>query len=160
MLKHICKHQPGKPYWRRRLSTIDVLELTSSAFYIESIISPRYKTSFLNEEVNCTEPFPSFSVPRAYQHWTLVDSTRCSHFKLSLLITSNRTVTTTYTMRGGGNQIHQADPTASRGSIFSCVRPFYEWAVSGLDRSMHRSLYVYVAHSSLIEGSHTTKKWT
>ncbi len=29
-----------------------------------------------------------------------------------------------------------------------------------LDRSMHRSLYVYVAHSSFIEGSHTTKNTT
>ncbi len=26
--------------------------------------------------------------------------------------------------------------------IFSCVRPFYEQAVSDLDRSMHRSLWV------------------
>jgi hypothetical protein len=43
------------------------------------------------------------------------------------------------------------------GRIFSHVWPFYEWAVSDLDRSMHRSLWVYVAHSSLIEGSHMTK---
>jgi hypothetical protein len=28
------------------------------------------------------------------------------------------------------------------GRIFSRVRPFYEWAVSNLDRSMHRSLWV------------------
>ncbi len=39
-------------------------------------------------------------------------------------------------------------------SIFSHVWPFYEQAVSDLDRSMHRS---QVAHSSFIEGSHTTK---
>jgi len=45
----------------------------------------------------------------------------------------------------------------TRGRILSRVRPFYERAVSDLDRSMHRSLWVYVAHSSFIEGSHTTK---
>ncbi len=45
----------------------------------------------------------------------------------------------------------------SRGRIFSHVRPLYEWAVSDLDRSMHRSLWVLVAHSSFIEGCHMTK---
>jgi hypothetical protein len=44
-----------------------------------------------------------------------------------------------------------------RGRIFSHVRPFYEWAVSDVDRSMHRSLWVLVAHSLFIEGSHMTK---
>ncbi len=52
----------------------------------------------------------------------------------------------------------------SRGCIFSHVRPFYERAVSNLDRSMHRSLRVLITHSSFIEGSHTTKNtarvWT
>jgi len=37
------------------------------------------------------------------------------------------------------------------------VQPFYEGAVSDLDRSMHRSLWVYFAHGSLIEGSDMTK---
>jgi hypothetical protein len=37
------------------------------------------------------------------------------------------------------------------------VGPFYEQVVSGLDRSMHRSLWVQVAHSLFIEGSHMTK---
>jgi hypothetical protein len=32
--------------------------------------------------------------------------------------------------------------SATRGRIFSCVRPFYELAASDLDRSMHRSLWV------------------
>jgi hypothetical protein len=45
----------------------------------------------------------------------------------------------------------------NRGRIFSHVRPFYERAVSDLGRPMHRSLWVYVAHSSFIEVSHTTK---
>ncbi len=43
------------------------------------------------------------------------------------------------------------------GCIFSHVRPFYERALSNLDRSMHRSLRVLVVHSSFIEWSHTTK---
>jgi hypothetical protein len=43
------------------------------------------------------------------------------------------------------------------GRIFSRVRPFYEQAVSDLEWSMHRSLWVQVTHSSFIEGSHTTK---
>ncbi len=45
----------------------------------------------------------------------------------------------------------------SRGHIFSCVRPSYEWAVSDLDRPMNISLWVQVAHSSFIELSQTTK---
>ncbi len=45
----------------------------------------------------------------------------------------------------------------TRGHIFSHVRPFYERAVSNHDRSMHRFLWVYVIHSSFIEGSHMTK---
>ncbi len=44
-----------------------------------------------------------------------------------------------------------------RGRIFSCVQPFYERAVSDLDRSVHRSYWVQVAHRSFIEGSHMTK---
>jgi hypothetical protein len=37
------------------------------------------------------------------------------------------------------------------------VRPFYERAVSSLDRPLHRSLWALVIHSSVIEGPHTTK---
>ncbi len=44
-----------------------------------------------------------------------------------------------------------------RGRIFSRVRPFYEQAVSDLDRSLHISLWVLVAHSLFIEGSQMTK---
>ncbi len=43
------------------------------------------------------------------------------------------------------------------GCIFNCVRPSYKWAMSDLDRSMYISLWVYVAHSLFIEGSHTSK---
>ena len=45
----------------------------------------------------------------------------------------------------------------TRGQILSHVCPFYEQAVSDLDRPMHRSLWVQVTHSSFIEGSHMTK---
>ncbi len=45
----------------------------------------------------------------------------------------------------------------NRGCIFSRVRPSYEQAVSDLDRPMHILLWVQVAHSSFIEGSHMTK---
>ena len=38
--------------------------------------------------------------------------------------------------------------TCPRGCIFSRVRPFYERAVSDLDRSMHRSLWG-LGHSQL-----------
>jgi hypothetical protein len=44
-----------------------------------------------------------------------------------------------------------------RGRIFSHVRPFYELAVSNLDRPMHGSLWVWVTHSTFIEGLHMTK---
>jgi hypothetical protein len=44
-----------------------------------------------------------------------------------------------------------------RGCIFSCAQPFYELTVSDLERPMHRPLWVWVAHSSFIEGSHMTK---
>ncbi len=48
----------------------------------------------------------------------------------------------------------------STGHFFSHVRPFYEQAVSDLDRSMHRSQLVKVTHSSFIEGSHMIKNTT
>ncbi len=45
----------------------------------------------------------------------------------------------------------------NRGHIFSHVWPFYERVVSNLDRSMHITLLIQVAHSSFIEGSLTTE---
>jgi hypothetical protein len=52
-----------------RLSTADLLVLTSldpAAFYFENISDLFHKTSYLNEEVNCTEPLPSVSLPRNF----------------------------------------------------------------------------------------------
>ena len=39
------------------------LPVYTSLFKTENIIYLCYKTSYLNEEVNCTEPFPSVSIP-------------------------------------------------------------------------------------------------
>jgi hypothetical protein len=55
--------QTGKPYWRGRLSTVSLLVLTSldQLRLIMKTIFTFYKT--INEEVMCTEPAPSVSVP-------------------------------------------------------------------------------------------------
>jgi hypothetical protein len=38
-------------------------QFRSAPFYIENIINLYYKTSYLNEGVNCTEPSPLVSIP-------------------------------------------------------------------------------------------------
>jgi hypothetical protein len=38
-------------------------QFRSAPFYIENIINLFYKTGYLNEEANCTEPFPLVSIP-------------------------------------------------------------------------------------------------
>ncbi len=38
-------------------------QFRSAPFYIEKIINLFYKTSYFNEEVNCTEPPPLVSIP-------------------------------------------------------------------------------------------------
>jgi len=62
---------PGNPYGRGRLSTVDLLVLTSldKLLFILKYYFPFYKTSYLNEEVNCTEPSPSVSVPLLSSFW-------------------------------------------------------------------------------------------
>jgi hypothetical protein len=60
-------YQAGKPYWRGRISTVDLLVLTRldqlvfilKCFFLTFVI----KTRDLKEEVNCTDPSPSVSVP-------------------------------------------------------------------------------------------------
>jgi hypothetical protein len=50
--------------WRRQQQGILVLtSLDRLLFKIENIIYLGYKTSYLNEEFNCTEPSPSIGVP-------------------------------------------------------------------------------------------------
>ncbi len=55
----------GKPYWRGSISTVDLLVLTSldQLLWELKLNFPFYKTTYLNEEVNCTEPSPSVRVP-------------------------------------------------------------------------------------------------
>jgi hypothetical protein len=52
---------PGKPYRMGRLSTVDLHALTSLdwlVLHIEKFIYLSYKTSYPNQEVNCTERLP------------------------------------------------------------------------------------------------------
>ncbi len=55
----------GNPYWRGRISTIDLLVLTSSdqLLFILKLYFLSYKTSYLNKEVNCIVPSLSVRVP-------------------------------------------------------------------------------------------------
>ena len=55
-----------------RLSTVDLRctkDFKSALFYIENIIYIFYKTSYLDEEVNRTEPSPSVSIPWLSDFW-------------------------------------------------------------------------------------------
>jgi len=59
---------PGNPCWRGRLSTADLLVPTS----LDQLLSKlkitylRFKSSYLNEEVNCTDPSLAVSIPWPY----------------------------------------------------------------------------------------------
>ncbi len=56
----------GKSYLGGRFSTVDLLVLTSLDQFVSKLkilFFLFYKTSYLNEEVNCTEPSTSISVP-------------------------------------------------------------------------------------------------
>ncbi len=58
--------EPGKSYWGGRLSTVGLLVLTSwdqLIFTLKILFSFLYKTSYLNEEINCTEPSLLVSIP-------------------------------------------------------------------------------------------------
>jgi len=67
---------PGKSYWRARLSTVDLLVLTSinQLLFTMKILFTFYKTSYLNKEANCSEPFPSVSIPWKCLHQCKVHS--------------------------------------------------------------------------------------
>ncbi len=57
---------PGNPFFRERISTVDLLVLTSLdqlLFLLWILFIFFYKTSYLNEEVNCTEASTSIRVP-------------------------------------------------------------------------------------------------
>jgi hypothetical protein len=56
----------GNPYWRGRLGTVHLIVLTSldNLIYILKILFTfAKKTSYLNEEVNCTDPSLAVSIP-------------------------------------------------------------------------------------------------
>jgi hypothetical protein len=55
----------GKSYRIGKLSSVDLLVLTSSVQLLSKlkIVFTYFKTSYLNEEVSCTEPSPSISIP-------------------------------------------------------------------------------------------------
>jgi hypothetical protein len=56
--------EAGIPYWRGRLSTVDLLELTGSDQLLLIVQTLFFcKTSYVNEEANCSGPSPSVSVP-------------------------------------------------------------------------------------------------
>jgi len=65
---NLQRKEPGKSNWKGRLSTVDLLARTSldQLLWILIVLFIYFKTSFLNEEVNCTEPSPTVSIP-----WTL-----------------------------------------------------------------------------------------
>jgi len=71
-----------------------------SCFSYQTYILLVFKTTYCYVEVDCTDSFPSVSIP-------------CTILAFRF-----------------------------RGRIFSRVQPFYEQAVSNLDRPMHRSLWV------------------
>jgi hypothetical protein len=55
----------GKPYWRGTLSTVELFVLTSfkQLHLTMKILFTSLQNQNLNEEVNCTKPFPSVRVP-------------------------------------------------------------------------------------------------
>jgi hypothetical protein len=61
----------GNPQWRGRLSTVVLLVQSSldELLLILPTLFTRYKTSYLNEEVNRTKPSPSVSVPCFIEPW-------------------------------------------------------------------------------------------
>ncbi len=69
MGKHLYKEYKAQysrlPFAKMWLRTVDLfgLSLDQILLYIEYIIYFFNKTSYLNEEINCTEPAPSVSIP-------------------------------------------------------------------------------------------------
>jgi hypothetical protein len=67
VLNELTSHRSGNSYRRGRISTVDLLVLTSLdklLFTQKILLFFFYKTSYSNKEVNRTEPSPSVSAPR------------------------------------------------------------------------------------------------
>ncbi len=76
---------PGSPYWRRRISTIDLLVLQTDPllFILKNIFFFFSKTSYRNKEsmVHWAFPFSKTSIPVSTHEWCLiVRVTRLGHF--------------------------------------------------------------------------------
>ncbi len=61
-------------YKRGRIRTVDVLAVTSSyhPLFILKLYFSLHKTTYLNEEVNRTEPSPSLRVPSLYHRFVRI----------------------------------------------------------------------------------------
>ncbi len=46
----------GNPYWKQRMSTVDLLVRTSSYQLLFMLIFSVLQNNYFNEEANCTEP--------------------------------------------------------------------------------------------------------
>ncbi len=83
--ERLARDERRKSYWRGRLPTVNLLVLTSlnQLLFIIKILFTFHKTSYLNEEVNFTEPSPSANISwtnsitylsdeeKGLQHWHL-----------------------------------------------------------------------------------------
>ncbi len=68
--KHIFKRFTMEVLLKRKAQyswTPCTNQIGSAPFYIENIINLFCKTSYLNEEINCTEPSPFVSIPWSYK---------------------------------------------------------------------------------------------
>jgi hypothetical protein len=64
--------KPGKSYWKGRLGTVDPLILSSldqQHFTLKILFIFFYKTSYLYEEANSTEPSSSVGIPWTNQYF-------------------------------------------------------------------------------------------
>ncbi len=130
ILKKLARRKPSNTYWWGKHSTVDLF--IEVACFVRDVHNVNYIKSSSSKLVSLrwsTVLSLNFSMVSLVKHSSL----------FSLKITD------------------QGKTFVTWDRIFSCVRPFYERAVSNLDRSMHISLWAYVAHSSFIEGLHTTK---
>jgi len=69
--RRLFRGKAGKSFWRGRLSTVDLLVLTSLdqiLILLEILFTFFYKTSYPTEEINCTQPAPSVSIPLVQIH--------------------------------------------------------------------------------------------
>jgi hypothetical protein len=96
----------GKAYLRGRISTVDLLVLTSldEVLFNLKLYFPFFtKTTYLNEEVNCTDPFPSVRLPCSMLHFAalLRHTVKCAslqqrhylgHIKVGILPTEKNVI--------------------------------------------------------------------